>query len=140
MWAAQAQGAVRLFAVLVLLQLVACLRFRHFQRSVVELVGDDFIQGLCFRGVRKVQGAFPPFRWMAPRFLGPLDLAIELQAFLVTGPKERPCMVPDLRLNMGRALILTVFGDHQPWGIPSSTTWFAQSSFNLASLGQIPSA
>ena len=69
-------GAIRTFICHALLALVACLRFRHLQRSADLRRYACFLRATCRKGKRRVKNTQPPFDWACPAILpGALNLA-----------------------------------------------------------------
>ena len=64
------QGAVAMFGGLVVLLAVACLRWRHQARSIVQHLNEKFITGKCLLGKSKVQGQRRAFAWRVPQKVG----------------------------------------------------------------------
>ena len=64
-----ATGAVKFFVCRALLALLACLRYKHLQRSHILQVCYSFPRATCRRGKRRVQQTQPPFDWACPAIL-----------------------------------------------------------------------
>ncbi|CAE7838081.1 unnamed protein product [Symbiodinium necroappetens] len=85
---ASAQGAIRSFVCHALLALVACLRFRHLQRSHNLRLCYSFLRATCRKGKRRVQQTQPPFDWACPAIL-PFGLPLAEQVMLDNSEVKR---------------------------------------------------
>ena len=61
------QGAVAIFGGFVMLLAIACLRWRHQARSIVQHFDEQFITGKCLLGKSKVQGQRRAFARRVPK-------------------------------------------------------------------------
>ena len=90
------QGAVAIFGGLVVLLAVACLRWRHQARSILN---EQFTTGKCLLGKSKAQGQRSAFAWRVPRKIGLcfsiLDSVFVLLSTLYVENPDLCSLVPD---------------------------------------------
>ena len=103
-FARRSSGSVGLFARLLLVVTVACLRFKHAQDSHLIATNERWLKMRCNRGKRKVKGAYPPYDFAVPRILQPRwDLFEPVLA--LWGQRQRQLnqpiifIAPDLKIN-----------------------------------------
>ena len=98
-YSSKTQGAVAMFGGLVVLLAVACLRWRHQARSIVQHLNEQFITGKCLLGKSKVQGQRRAFAWRVPRKLGLcfsiLDRVFVLLSTLYVENPDLCSLIPD---------------------------------------------
>ena len=99
-YSSKTQGAVAMFGGLFVLLAVACLRWRHQARSIVQHLNEQFITGTCLLGMSKVQGQERAFAWRVPRKIGLcfsiLDRVFVLLSTLYVENPNLCSLVPDV--------------------------------------------
>ena len=108
----RAAGAGRVAVQMVLLPLLACLRWRHVQRSFFTHKDQALWYGTCLQGKRRVQNTYPPYDWCVPCLdslvFGQPDLlespnwtdgleTLYNEVLARLAPGKRPFLVPGLR-------------------------------------------
>ena len=92
-------GAVAIFGGIVMLLAIACLRWRHQARSIVQHFDEQFITGKCLLGKCKVQGQRRAFAWRVPKKVGLcfsiLDRVFVLLSTLYIKNPDLCSLVPD---------------------------------------------
>ena len=99
--AAELTGTPRILMLFVLQAAVSCIRFAHFQRSVLHKDHGFWLEFECSEGKSRRKGVRPAYKWATPALkFGGVDLVAELRRFFQEELlPDTPFLWPAIRLR-----------------------------------------